>query len=450
MKDSTIRLIFSSLTNKQGRGLLARYQQILLRQQLKHSQANSPFYRQKFAESSFRLSDIHSPEDLPKLGFFTYPKELQADPFQFLAVPRQKILYAMSSSGTTGEPKVVFFTRNDWEVTVRTASNGLAMMGVTPQDVAQILFCTGNTAWMTGTVVQSALERVGSLVLPAGNSISVQSQLNAMQKYRTTILLGTPSYLHRLTEEAGRLCDLRTLDVRIIRLGAEPWSETMRSYLSSAWGAEVYDSYGMMELGAAGAGECKAHQGMHLSPYILVEVIDPITGAALQDGELGELVYTTLNREGSPLLRYRSGDLGRKLPDEQCPCREIPTSRISRIAGRSDDKLFLGSGENIYPAQLETALLGVKGLTDFQVLIEKDGFKDCLHIRAEAQPDSPEAEYLREEIRSNLFRHIPFLQHEISQSQTIAPLVIDFLEPGTILRESPVKVRRLKDFRSLS
>jgi phenylacetate-CoA ligase len=432
------------LTGPTGRRLVRGYQGRLLRRLVQHACQNSLFYRSKVAEAGSDPSTIRSAADLPRLGFFTLPTDLQADPFRFLAVPREQLFYVMSSSGTTGEPKIVFFTRQDWEINTRIVSSGFRLLGVRPSDVAQILFAYGNPSWPTGDVVQRGLEQLGVFVVPMGNAAPVAKQIATMRRFGTTMLIGTPSYIHRLTEEGAALCDLRSLGIRLIRLGAEPWSEALRCRLAEAWGAEVYDAYGMVELAVAGAGECPAFNGLHLSPYVLVEVVDPKTGQPVPRGELGELVFTTLLRQATPLLRYRSGDLGRLLPDERCSCGVLPTERIDRIAGRVDDMLFLGTGENIFPAQLEAALTGVPGLIGFQVIVEKDTYRDRLRVRVEAAAPSAE---LAEAIRQALYAGVSFLYHDIVHTQTIEPVQVEFLTPGSLQRESPIKIRTVVDRR---
>jgi len=446
MRDEAIRAAVRGLATAGhgGRALLRNLQDGWVRRTVRHAAAHSPFYRQRFAEHRADPGRIRGAGDLPSLGFFTAPADVQADPYRFLAVPRGQILYAMSSTGTTGAPKIIFLTPYDWRTIVATVANGLVLLGVGRTDVAQILFCFGNPAWMTGNVVQAGLERMQAFVVPTGNGAPVAKQLETMRRFGATVLLGTPSYLRRLTAEAAALGDLRDLGVRVIRLGAEPWTEELRAVLQDAWGAQVYDSYGMMELGSAAAGECREQNGLHVSPFLLVEVVNPQTGQPLPRGQVGELVYTTLLRQGSPLLRYRSGDLGYLLPDEPCPCRQLPTERISRIVGRADDMLFLGSGENLYPAQVEQALAGIPELLDFQVVITRDGYRDRLCVRAE--PVGP-ADGLGQVIVEHLYQHISFLEYDIHQSETIAPLAVELLPPGALLAESPAKLRRLVDRR---
>ena len=444
MKQSSYVSIYRHLATNGGRQLLHRYQDALLRKQLDYTQRNSPFYRDKFAELGLSPKAVRHVRDLPALGFFTYPAELRADSSRFLAIPREQVVAAIPSSGTTGQAKIVYFSSSDWLAVQGTISVGMAMMDVTPKDVAQILFAYGRPAWPSGYLTQAGLEKIGVLTLPAGNALSVDQQIEMMQTFGTTVIFSTPSYLHRLTVEARGIYDLRSLGVRLIRLGAEPWGEALRELLQDAWGAKVYDSYGMIELGVAGAGECRALAGLHVSPYVLVEVVDPATGEVLPPGELGELVYTTVRRQATPLLRYRSGDLGRLMPDEVCPCGEVPTDRISRIMGRTDDMLILGTGENTFPAQFETALTAIDGLTGFQVIVDKAEYRDRLRVRAEVAGPT---QGLEQHICQRLYDTLDFLDHDIHQSGVIAPLEVEFLKPGALQSETPIKVRKVVDRR---
>ncbi|HUT17705.1 MAG TPA: AMP-binding protein [Anaerolineae bacterium] len=444
MRDSTFTAIYRHLATRRGRELLHRYQDALLRRQLDYAAQKSPFYRQKFQRLGLNQKVVRRVADLPALGFFTFPAELRADPSSFLAIPRQEAVAAITSSGTTGKAKIVYFSRSDWAAIQGSISVGLSIMGVQSTDVAQILFAYGNPSWPTGHLTQNGLARLGVLSLAAGNALSVDRQIEMMQTFGTTLLFSTPSYLHRLTVEARKQYDLPSLGVRLIRLGSEPWSEALRTFLQESWGAQVYDAYGMIELGVAAAGECRALAGLHVSPYVLVEVVDPTTGAVLPCGELGELVYTTVNRQATPLLRYRSGDLGRLLPDEVCPCGQVPTDRISRIAGRTDDMLILGTGENTFPAQFQTALTPIEALTGFQVIIDKVGYQDQLRVRVEIAGSSAG---LDQRIRERLYESLAFLHHDICQSGVIAPLEIEFLTPGTLQSETPTKIRMVVDRR---
>ena len=444
MRDKFIQKIYSAMTNDRGRRFLQNAQNRWLRRQLKFTFNNCSFYREKFSELGIDYKSIRTVSDLADTGFFTYPDDIREEPFRFLAVPLEEILYPMSSSGTTGKAKIILLTPADWKVATGIVSNGMSLMGMTKADVAQILYCYGTPSWPTGSLIQSGLERLGTFIIPTGNSMPIKKQIEIMRQFGTTALFGTPSYIHRLTEEASKFIDLRSLKVRLIRLGAEPWSETLRKYLMDAWDAKVSDSYGMIELAGVGGSECSVQDGIHISPYLITEVIDPKTGENLPRGEVGELVFTLVFREGTQLIRYRSGDMAKLMPDEICSCKELPTERISRILGRVDDMLFLGTGENTYPSQFEDALVGMDGLTAFQVVINKHGYKDVLTLRLETDNRT---EKFKKDVYDRLTEVLPFLQHEIEHSKAVAPLEFEFLDKGILHQESPIKIRHLVDRR---
>lgn len=445
MRARVLRVLFKvPLTNDSRSRLIKRYKDRLLRQTMRHAYENSPFYRRKFDELEIRPNDVRKKEDLAELPLFTTPQDIMEDPFQFLAVPREKIQYMWTTSGTTGKPKVALFTKEDISSMVEAASRGLTLLGVGEGDVAQIVYAYGQPSWSAGPFVQSALETTGCFIIPSGNQRSIEEQIETMVTYGTTLLYGTPSYIHRLTEERGKIVDLRSLKVRAITLGAEPWPESFREYLEDAWGAKVYDSYGMTEMGNLVAGECSAHNGLHITLGIAVEVVDLQTGEAVERGEEGELVFTTLNREGMPFIRYRSGDISRLMPDESCACGIIPTSKMARVKGRVDDMTFLGTGENVYPRQFDEVLLPIEHVLGYQLIIGKEGYRDTLLLKVET--DSP-SEGLEREIVDRLYRGISFLRHDVTYSQTIAEPVVEFIEPGELAKDNPIKAKRFIDRR---
>lgn len=435
--------LWRTVGRRGGRPLQRLYQDFLLRSTVRHARLHSPFYRGLFAERGLDTESIRCVADLPKLGFFTTANDLRHDPWAFLAVPRDRVVYVMTSAGTTGKPKMIFLTRSDWNVVAADAAVGMHYFGLTQRDVVQILYCYGEPGWMVGPFLQATLEHLGPLIVPAGNSASIEQQVHLMRTYGTTVLAGTPSYLHRLTEEARSLVDLHSLHIRMMFLGAEAWSESFRAYLQKAWGARVYDSYGMTEMGLAGAGECALQAGLHVMPNLVVEVIDPETGASLPAGKEGELVVTTLGREAMPLLRYRTGDIAALLPEEECPCG-IPTPRISRIKGRSDDMVCVGTGENLYPEDLDRAMMGIANVRGYQLVIGKDGYKDTLSLRIETDSPSPE---LAQTVVDRLYRGFGFLRHDVQQSQTIAAPTVEFVAPGGLGGRSAIKLRRVVDRR---
>jgi phenylacetate-CoA ligase len=262
-----------------------------------------------------------------------------------------------------------------------------------------------------------------------------------MQYFGSTFLYGTPSYIHRITVEGKKFADLRSLGIRRIYLGAEPMSARFREYLQEQWGAEVYDGYGMMEMGAGIGGECPEQNGIHTDPGVVVEVVDPETGEPVETGEVGEMVFT---RVGTPLLRYRSGDLGRLMPNEPCPCGMLPTRKISNPMGRTDDRLFLGTGEKFYPSNLDQVMVGIPGVISYQMVVGQNEYKDSLLLRVETASPSPE---LAEMIKEKLYKDVPFIRHDVRESMTIKEPVVEFLAPHTLLKENPIKLRKVVDTR---
>jgi len=410
---------------------------------VKYAYAHSPFYNSRFKLLGIKPADVRSIEDLARLDFFTLPLDIQKDPFRFLAIPREEILYMMSTTGTTGKPKVVFYSKEDMSKLVETQVLGLLFSGVRKEDVAQICFCYGEPFWLVGPTVERGLEEVGCFIIPSGNKGGIDDQIELMSTYGTTLLLGTPSYIHRMTVEGSKLLDLRSLKVRMITLGAEPFSESLRKYLENAWDAKVMDSYGLTEMGYLVAGECFKQNGLHTVTDVLIEIVNPETGELVEDGEDGEMVFTTLSRRGMPLIRYRSGDISHLLKDEICECG-VPTRKIARIRGRVDDMTFLGTGENVFPKQFDQALLHFEDVLDYQLIIGKDGYKDTLHFKVET--DSP-SETLKTRMMDKLEKAVPTLKYDINSSKTITEPIIEFVKPGELTRHNPIKAKRVIDKR---
>jgi len=447
MKNRVIKTFSGALGRRTGRALQKRVQDALLRRTLSYSRERSPFYRGRFDEIGLDVDTIRCAEDLPGLGFFTTASELQSDPEAFLAVPRRDVMHVMATAGSTGTPKTTFYTARDWNGLVRKLEIGFILIGLGKKDVAQLLMCTETPGWMGGALLQAGLERRGCLSLPVGNGLDPEEQLDLAKRHGTTYLFGTAGALHRLTAEGNLLMDLSGLGIKRIYVFAEPNSLEFRNFLRESWGAEVYDGYGMNEFGAGIAGECPAHNGLHLDMFILVEVIDPDSGEPVSPGEWGELVLTSLNREATPLIRYRSGDIGRLLPDERCSCGLLPTRRMDHVSGRRDDMLFFGTGENFYPAHLDRVLVAFPEIAGWQLVVGRSGYRDMLRLRIESSAASTA---LAAAVRESLYRGIPFLGHDVHISQTIAEPEIEFLKPGSLQNENPIKIRKIVDMRNES
>jgi phenylacetate-CoA ligase len=331
--------------------------------------AHVPFYRERFADLDFRPGDIHSLDDLRRLPFTT-SADLRANyPTGLLAVPLDKALRLHTSSGTTGKPKALFFSRKDVDNAAELCARSFVMSGVTKKDVFQNMMTYG---MFTGALVTHyGAEKVGCLVIPAGPGNS-ERQLMLMQDFRTTFIHLTPSYalyLATFLEKHG-VDPRRDLALRKAFVGAEPYTEATRRKIESGLGLDVYNSYGLSEMNGPGvAFECEQKHGMHLwEDHFLIEIINPATGEPVKNGEFGELVMTTLTREAMPLLRYRTRDIT-SIITRPCPCGRTH-HRLNRITGRSDDMLIV-RGVNIYPQQIERVLMAQSGVgRNYQITLE--------------------------------------------------------------------------------
>jgi phenylacetate-CoA ligase len=351
------------------RTALERLQLQRLQETVRRVAAHVPFYQQKFAELGVKPDDIRSLADLRRLPFTT-SADLRANyPTGLLAVPYDEALRLHTSSGTTGRPKALFFSRQDVDNAAALCARSFMATGVTKRDVFQNMMTYG---MFTGALVTHyGAEKVGCLVIPAGPGNS-ERQLMLMQDFRTTFVHVTPSYalyLATFMEEHG-VEPRRDLALRKAFVGAEPYTmETCRK-IEESLGLDVYNSYGLSEMNGPGvAFECEQKHGMHLwEDHFIAEIIDPETGEPVREGETGELVMTTLCREAMPLLRYRTRDIT-SLFTTPCPCGRTHR-RLNRIAGRSDDMLIV-RGVNIYPQQIERVLMAEPGVgRNYQIALE--------------------------------------------------------------------------------
>jgi phenylacetate-CoA ligase len=337
------------------RDTLERLQLHRLQETVRRVAAHVPFYREKFAELGLQPDDLRSLADLRRLPFTT-TADLRANyPTGLLAVPYDSTLRLHTSSGTTGKPKALFFSRQDVDNAAELCARSFVMTGITPKDVFQNMMTYG---MFTGALVTHyGAEKIGCLVIPAGPGNS-ERQLLLMQDFRTTFIHLTPSYgLYLATFlEKHNVDPRRDLALRKAFVGAEPYTEETRRKIEEGLGVDVYNSYGLSEMNGPGvAFECEHKHGMHLwEDHFLIEIIDPQTAEPVADGQPGELVMTTLTREAMPLLRYRTRDITSLIPE---PCRCGRTHRrLNRITGRSDDMLIV-RGVNIFPQQIERILM---------------------------------------------------------------------------------------------
>ncbi|MEW6541198.1 MAG: phenylacetate--CoA ligase [Bacillota bacterium] len=344
-----------------------------------------PFYRNRLREMGFRPTGVKSLSDLPKLPF-TEKDDLRDNyPYGLFAVPLEKMVRIHASSGTTGRPTVVGYTRKDLGTWSELVARVVVQAGVKPRDVVQICFSYG--LFTGGFGLHYGLERVGATVVPASAG-NTRRQLRLMQDFNTTALVSTPTYALYIAEVARENgLDPIRLGLRLGLFGSEPWSEGLRQELQTAWGFAATDNYGMSELiGPGVSGECRLQDGLHISEdHFLPEIIDPETGETLPPGVQGELVITTLTKEGLPLLRYRTRDLT-TLDYTPCPCGRT-TVRMRRVFGRTDDMLII-RGVNVFPSQVEEILMDTAGVgPHYQIIVDRKGYLDEMEVRVELAAD---------------------------------------------------------------
>ncbi|MFA6593122.1 MAG: phenylacetate--CoA ligase [Bacteroidales bacterium] len=344
--------------------------------------ANSPFYDKRFKEIGLKPDGVKCLDDLMRIPFTTKQDLRDTYPFGIASIPIEKCVRLHSSSGTTGNPVVVLHSAKDLDQWANALARCLWMVGCRPEDVFQNT--SGYGMFTGGLGFQYAAEKLGMLTVPAGAGNTAR-QLKFFKDFGTTVVHAIPSYAARLFEvmqEEG-IDPRRDLKLRTLAIGAEPHSEEQRRRIEEMLGVKAYNSFGMSEMCGPGvAFECPEQNGMHVwEDYYIVEIIDPDTLERVPDGEMGELVLTTLNREAMPLLRYRTRDLTRILPGE-CPCGRHH-KRIDRMKGRSDDMIIL-KGVNIFPIQIEQVLMRFKELgEDYLIVLETLEDNDSMTVEVE-------------------------------------------------------------------
>lgn len=344
--------------------------------------ANVPFYRRRFDERGITPDHIKTLRDIRLLPF-TEKQDLRNNfPFGLFAMPRENIVRLHASSGTTGKATVVGYTRRDIDNWSDCVARGLAMAGLTSNDFIHVAF--GYGLFTGGLGAHYGAERLGATAIPAsGGSTKRQAQL--IRDFGATGICCTPSYaLHLYDAAVEQGIDFRELPLRVGVFGAEPWTEEMRHDVEQKMGITAIDIYGLSEvMGPGVAIECAtARNGLHVQEdHFLVEIINPDTGEVLPEGESGELVITTLTKEGIPLLRYRTRDIT-SLNYTPCACGRT-FARLKRFTGRTDDMLII-RGVNVYPSQIESILLETEGLSPhYQIIVDREGTLDTMEVQVE-------------------------------------------------------------------
>ena len=401
---------------------------------------NSPFYQKKFQELGITPEDIKTLDDVQKLPFTSKEDLRENYPFGLACVPLKDCVRLHSSSGTTGNPTVVLHTQKDLDEWANAVARCLWMVGSRPEDVFQN--SAGYGMFTAGLGFQYGAEKVGMLTVPAeaGNTIR---QIKFIKDFGTSVLHAIPSYASRIYEvmkEEG-VDPRKDTNLRVLCIGAEPHSEEQRQRIEQNLGVKAYNSYGISEMMGPGvAFECQEQNGLHIwEDYFIVEIIDPVTLKPVPDGELGELVLTTINREAMPLLRYRTRDLTRILPGE-CACGRHH-KRLARLQGRSDDMMIL-KGVNIFPIQIEKILLGFKELsTDYLITLETVDSNDIMTIEVEIN-----------QMFTDDYNRLKSLEREITRQLKDEILItprVKLVPKGSLVVSDEKKAVRVKDLRKL-
>ncbi len=365
----------------------------LIKDQFKTLKKRSAFYALKFEDVD--LSDVQTQEDFEKLPFSEKDDLRRVYPLGLQAAPDEEIVRIHSSSGTTGTPVIIPYTQQDVTDWAIQFARCYEMAGITTTDRIQIT--PGYGLWTAGIGFQLGAERLGAMAIPTGPG-NTDKQLQMMQDLKSTVLCATSSYALLLAEEIVER-DLRDkIHLRKGVIGSERWGDKMRRRIAGELGVEIFDIYGLTEVYGPGIGiSCSEHKGMHVwADYIYVEVVDPVTGAPVPDGEVGELVLTTLRKQGAPLIRYRTHDLTRIIPGD-CACGSAHP-RIDTLTGRTDD-MFKVKGCNIFPAQVEEVIAITNGASsEYQVMIENISGKDVLTVLFETPLEDEEKERAEQEL----------------------------------------------------
>jgi len=403
-----------------------------LKQLVNHVYNHVAFYRRRMDEMGVKPDDIQSIDDIVKLPF-TYKNDLRNHyPFGLFAVPMKDIVRVHASSGTTGKPTTVGYTKNDIENWREVLARCLTMAGISSDDIMQVSY--GYGLFTGGLGVHYGAETVGATVIPISGG-NTRRQLQLMADYGSTVLACTPSYaLHLADALAENGYSLADMNLKIGVFGAEPWTENMRLELEKKWGIKAFDIYGLSEIMGPGvANDCECHAGLHVhEDHFFPEIVHPDTKQPMPDGQEGELVFTTLTKEGIPLLRYNTRDLS-TLNRDKCACGRT-TMRMKKITGRSDDMLII-RGVNLFPSQIEHVLLEMgETSAHYMLYVDKINNLDTLELKVELDEAN-----MMETIRDlqNLSKKI---EHALNSAIGLS-VKVTLVEPKTIARSEGKAVR---------
>lgn len=410
-----------------------------LKDLVKRCYENVSFYTKKMKELGIEPGDIRGIEDITKLPFTTKDDLRNNYPFGLRAVPQEQIVRVQGTSGTTGKLTIMGYTQKDVDVWGECVGRCMTMAGLTKEDIVHV--CYGYGLFTGGLGADFGAQRIGAMAIPmsAGNT---QRQMMVMEDLQATALMCTPSYALNLAESIVAAGKADAMKLKVGIHGAEPWTEEMRSKIENLLGMDCYDIYGLCEITGPGvAQDCQYHKGLHIHhDHFYPEILDPVTHEPLADGELGELVFTTLSKEGVPLIRYRTKDLT-SMTHEKCECGRT-SPRISKFKGRTDDMKVI-RGVNVFPTQVETVLLSMGGdiSNHYLMVVDRENNADVLTVMVE----------VNEGVFSDEIGKLDALKKQVAARLKQAlgiSVVVKLVEPMTIQR-SEGKAKRVIDNRNL-
>jgi len=410
-----------------------------LRATVRRAYQHVELYHQRMDERNVSPEDIRTLDDVARLPFTVKVDLRDSYPFGLFASPLEEVVRLHASSGTTGKPIVVAYTQQDLGVWTDAMTRTLAACGLGCGDIIQNAY--GYGLFTGGLGAHYGAEALGATVIPISGG-NTDRQIMVMKDFRVTAICCTPTYfLHLLDRAAEMGVDVRELPLRVGVFGAEPWSDSLRRHIETAGGIKAYDIYGLTEITGPGVGsECRCQVGLHVfEDHFYPEIIDPNTERPVPEGEEGELVVTTLSKHAMPMLRYRTRDITAFVPGS-CPCGRT-LRRIKRISRRSDD-MFIIRGVNVFPSQVESALLAVEGaLPHYQIILTREEGLDQMEVHVEVTPA----------VSSDKVGALENLHNKLAQSlnQTLGLRVAVRLVAPQTLKRSEGKAQRLTDRRNL-
>ena len=422
---------------KSNRSSMIELQLERLKHQVQNVYENIPHYRREMDKLGVKPSHIKCMKDISLLPFTEKNVLRDNYPFKLFGVPKNKIVRLHASSGTTGKPVVVGYTRNDMEVWTECCARVVSAAGVTSEDTAQI--CFGYGMFTGGFGLHYGLERVGATVIPASSGNS-ERQIMYMQDFNTTVMVATPSYALYLSEFLQENnVNINSLSLKTGLFGGEGHTPEMRMEIEKRWNIRDTQNYGLTEIAGPGVSfECLSNCDMHINEdHFYPEIINPETGEVLPEGAEGELVFTTLTKEGVPMIRYRTKDIT-SLEYDKCSCGRTLV-RMNMIKGRSDDMLII-RGVNVFPSQIESVLIGIKGIgPHYQIVVTREKYMDKIEVQVELVDGTLLEKYSELEKLTEKIRHEMKVQLQIDSKITL-------LSPK-VLERTAGKSKRVLDLR---